>query len=383
MLTAEQDEIRAPAHDFAGKVMRARAIEWEREAAVGREAMATMGELGFFGMLVPQAHGGLSLDIVTYLAVLEELAWGDAATALLVANHSGRVSGALLTHGSAFQRDAWLPRLASGEILGTCGPHDGVDGRREGSCSAERRAGGWCLSGERVTVLTGGRDDIVALLPARSSGNPGAGLFLVDPAGGGCTVARRPAAMGLRAAGYVELHLDRVPADPIEGEGEGAHGGRFVDDLARLGVAAVAIGIARAALERGAGYAREREQFGRPIADFDATRGKVAKMAGGVEAARSLTLEAGARLEAERSGETPRGRVHGAAGTSALVAMAKVAAADAASRVADEAVQLFGGYGCMKEYPVERLWRDAKGTQIHEGTTDALRLIVAREIIGV
>lgn len=380
MLSSEQREIRDLAHQFVAGEIRPRAAAWDADAALDEGIFESLAELGFLGMRVPERWGGLDLDPVTWLLVLEELGWGDASVGLGVALHTGPVTGLVLGHGSDAQQEAWLPRLAAGEVRGTIAlpatraPGDavGVRARREGDA--------WHLTGRAGWVTGGARAGLVLVFARTSEGE--LGCFLVDPDREGYRTGAARVTMGFRAAGTVTVELDGAPGEPLGPDeagkvlvGEGL-------DLARLGVATQGLGIARAAMEHATVYASERRQFGRALADFGAIRAKLADMAARIAGARALIREVGAAMEASANGRGEAGERDGSAGFTARVALAKLTASEAAMWVSDEAVQVFGGYGYMRDYPVEKLMRDAKGTEIQAGTSEVLRHEVAGEILG-
>lgn len=386
-LTAEQQEIRALAREFAEGEIRPHTAAWDEARALDDGIFAALAELGFMGMLVPEAYGGLELDLGTYLLVLEELAWGDPAVGLSVAIHNGPVCRLLLARGDEAQRREHLPRLAAGEALGAFALSEPEAGSDAASLRtrAVRDGDGWTLTGRKRWVTNGARADLVVVFARTGEEDeghrPAIGAFLVEPSAEGYRVGRKETTMGLRASETVEVHLEDVAVggDALLGDPErGFTYAMEALDVGRCGIAAQSLGIAEAAYEHARSYSQEREQFGRPIADFQAIRFKVADMATRIEAARALTHRAGARLQAEWAGETSGPDAFGA---TALAAMAKVTASETAMWVTDEAVQIYGGYGYMRDYPVEKLMRDAKGTEIYEGTSEIMRLVVAREAL--
>lgn len=376
----EQLEIQALARDFAEGELRPHAARWDEERAVDPGVLEKLAELGFLGMLAPESVGGLDFDVPTYLLVLEELARGDAAVALTVAIHCGPVTGVLLRHGTAEQRERWLPRLASGEVLGAFALSEPDAGSDAGSITARAEADGdgWRLSGVKRWVTNGARAGVVVGF-ARAPG--GLSAFLVEPSSPGYRVGERERTLGLRASETVRVEWDGVrvePGDLLGREGEGLAVALGGVDVGRAGIAAQAVGIARAAMDHAVSYSLERQQFGQPLSDFGATRAKLAEMHRRVESARALVERAGQALDAFGAGAHPR---TGPDGVTARAATAKLAASEAATWVADEAIQVFGGYGYMRDYPVEKLLRDAKGTEIYEGTNEIMRHVIAREIL--
>ena len=382
-LTTEQLEIQALARDFAEGELRPHTARWDEARTLDDDVFAKLAELGFMGMLVPESYGGLDFDVATYLRVLEELARGDGAVALSVAIHSGPVTGLITSLGTDAQKDRWLGLLASGEVLGAFAlsePEAGSD-----AASVQTRAlpdgEGWRLTGVKRWVTNGARAGMVIVF-ARTGDGEGIGAFLVDPGDDGYRVVGEESTLGLRASQTATVELDGVYVGP-EGLLGDLDGGLRVAmqavDVGRVGVAAQAVGIARAAMEHATRYSLERMQFGRSIAKFGAIQAKLADMARLIAGARALTDEAGRALQAWRNG-AGHDRT-GPEGVTALVAMAKLAASEAATWVADEAVQVFGGYGYMRDYPVEKLLRDAKGTEIYEGTNEIMRHVIAREVL--
>jgi alkylation response protein AidB-like acyl-CoA dehydrogenase len=380
--TQEQLEIQALAREFAEGELRGSSAEWDGARDLDEAVFGKLAELGFLGMLIPGEFGGLDFDLGTYLLVLEELAWGDASVALSVAIHNGPVVGLLRWHGSDDQKQRWLPELASGAVVGAFALSEpGAGSDAAAICTeAERSEGGWRLSGEKRWVTNGDRAGLVVTF-ART-GEDGISTFLVSPDVDGYAVGARESTMGFRASQTVSVEFDgvRLGAEALLGDvGRGLPYALQALDLGRAGIGAQAVGIGRSALEHAAKYALEREQFRRPIADFGATQAKLAEMARQLSAARLLTHHAGAALEAAGCG-SGHART-GADGVASRAAIAKLAASEAATWCADEAIQIFGGYGYMRHYPVEQLLRDAKGTEIYEGTNEIMRMVIAREVL--
>lgn len=384
MLTAEQRAIRELARDFAESEIAPRAAEWDLRGSFDRGVLGKLGELGFLGMLVPERYGGLGVDLPTYLVALEELACADAALALTVAIQNGPVPAVLLAHGSESQKARWLPELAAGTKIAGFALSEAQAGSDPSAMSTTAAPDGaaWTISGAKKWVTNGASADLL-LVFARTgggaSGQPGSGAFLVDTHAPGYRVGDREKTMGLRASETVSVELDdvRVDAERLVGDPRrGLHYALEALDLGRLGIGAQAVGIARAALEHAVRYAHGRRQFDRPIASFGAVRGKLAGMAARVAASRALVMEGARVWEARDTLED------GEVSVTASSAMAKLIASETATLVAEEAVRIFGGYGFMREYPVEKLMRDAKGTEIYEGTSEILRLVIGRALKG-
>ena len=376
-LTSDQREIQALARQFADAEIAPRSAEWDRNGGYGRPLLDKLGELGFLGMLVPEEYGGLGLSAGAYLVALEELARGDASVALAVSIHNGPVVRLLTAHGSDAQKERWLPALASGEKVAGFAlsePHAGSDPAALAT-QARETAEGWTLDGAKRWVTNGGLADVVCVFARTDAGANGSaiGAFLVETDVEGYRPGRREKTMGLRASETVEVALEgvRLGADRLVGDrARGLAQALDAIDVGRLGVAAQALGIAQAAMEHAASHAVERRQFGQPIAAFGAVRSKLAVMATRIAASRALLMEAARAWEASPAGP--------AAAT--WPAMAKLHASETAAWVTDQAVNVLGGSGFMREFPVERLMRDAKATEIYEGTSEILRMVIGRSV---
>jgi alkylation response protein AidB-like acyl-CoA dehydrogenase len=382
MVTSEQLEIRSLARQFASGEIRPYSATWDASRELDESAFRKLAELGFLGMRVPEFSGGLELELSTYLVALEQLSWGDAAVGLSVAIHNGPVTELIARHGSEEQRAHFLPQMASGESLGAFAlsePEAGSDARAV-TTEAERIDGGWHLRGTKRWVTNGERAGLVIVF-ART-GEDTLGAFLVDPSAAGYSVTGRERTMGLRASETVSIELDlTVPDDRVLGDpARGYVYALEALEVGRLGVAAQAVGIAQAAFEHACRYAVERKQFGKSLSAFGAIQAKLADMATGVAAARALILEVAGRRDALDAGQEDPAP-EGSPSIAAAAAMAKLIASETAMNVADEAVQIFGGYGYMRDYPVEKLMRDAKGTEIYEGTNEVLRYLIARDAV--
>ena len=362
------EQIRDLARQFAEAELRPHVEAWDREARLDPAVFEQLGELGFFGMLVPDEHGGMDFDLGTYLSALEVLSWGEPSVALTLSIHSAFAVRLLLRHGTEEQKARWLPELASGERIGcfALSEEEAGSDAAAASSTATREGDEWVLNGTKKWV-TNGRVGGLAIVVARTGGEGAKGLsaFVVPTEAEGWVVGARENTMGLRPLEVVTVELKglRLPADSLLGE-EGAGFRLAMEglDLGRLGIAAQAVGIGQAALDHALRYGGEREQFGQPIRDFEAIQFKLADMATGVNAARALIRQA----TEEQS--------------TASSSMAKLFASEMAMRLTTEAVQIFGGYGYMRDYPVEKLMRDAKATEIYEGTNEIQRVVIAREL---
>jgi len=374
----EQEQILQLVRDFAAEHIAPRAARWDAEKHFDRDVIDRLGALGFLGMLVPEAWDGLGLDTLTYLKAVEEIAAADASVAVSVAVHNSLPSQMLLRHGSEAQKDRWLRPMARGERLAAFALSEADAGSDAAALRsrAERRGDGWVLNGAKAWVSNGGTADLVFAM-ARTDGGEGRGArgigcFIVPTDAPGYVVGKAEDKMGLRASNTTAVYFQDLVlgGDHLLGEaGAGFVYALEALDSGRMGIAAQACGIARSALEHACRYAAQRRQFGRAIREFEAIQFKLADMATRLAAARCLLHEAARRRDA---GER----------VTAWAAMAKLHCSETAMWVATQAVQVFGGYGYMRDYPVERLMRDAKATEIYEGTSEIQRVVVARELLS-
>ena len=376
-LTEEQREIQTLARGFAAGEIAPHAAKWDREACFPVAVARRMGELGFLGMLIPEQYEGLGLDTTSYLLALEEIAAADASAAVLMSVHNSLPTQMLLAFGSDEQRERYLKPMARGEMIGAFAlsePDAGSDASAL-RCQAVRDGDAWVLTGTKSWVTSGSFADVVMVMarsdsPDARRGSKGISAFIVTPDLPGFHVGKKEDKMGLRASPTVQLTFDglRVPAANLLGaEGQGfVYAMRSLDN-GRLGIAAQALGIARAALDASLDYAAERKQFGQPIREFQAIQFKLADMASRIASARALLH---ATAAAKDRGESIT--LHGS--------MCKLLASETAMFVTSEAIQIFGGYGYVKEYPVEKYFRDAKITEIYEGTSEIQRIVIAREL---
>ena len=370
-LSDVQREIVQLARHFAAEEIAPHAARWDRDACFDLATAEKLGALGFLGMLIPEKWDGQGLDTLTFLLVLEEIAAADASTAVMMSVHNSLPTQMVLHFGSDEQKERYLKPMARGEKLGAFAlsePESGSDASAL-QCRAVRDGDGWLLSGTKSWVTTGSHADVIIVM-ARSSpvdkGRKSRGIsaFIVTPDLPGFNVGKKEDKMGLRASPTVQLTFDemRVPAANLLGtEGQGFYYAMRSLDHGRLGIAAQAIGIARAALDHALAYAAERQQFGVAIREFQAIQFKLADMGARIASARALLH---ATAAAKDRGESTT--LHGA--------MSKLLASETAMWVTTQAVQIFGGYGYVKDYPVERLFRDAKVTEIYEGTSEIQRI---------
>jgi alkylation response protein AidB-like acyl-CoA dehydrogenase len=374
-LTPEQREIQALARELARAEIDPHAAEWDREQRFPAELYPKLAELGLLGVCVPEEYGGAGADFVSYVLVLEELSRADAGVGVTVAVHTSAVTLPILRFGTEEQRARFVPALARGESLGAFALTEPESGSDAGSLrtSASPEDGGWRISGSKRFITTA-RQAGTFLLFARtdpaSSNAGGVSAFVLDASH--VSVTRDEEKLGLHSSTTSDVAVDAgVDGDRLlHEEGKGFTVAMATLDGGRIGIAAQAVGIARAAYEAARDYALERKQFGKRLGDFQAIQHKLANMSMEIDAARLLVLRA-AWLKQE-------GRAHTEEG-----AKAKLFASEMARRQTAEAIQVFGGYGYTKEFPVERYYRDAKITELYEGTSEIQRLVIARSILGL
>jgi alkylation response protein AidB-like acyl-CoA dehydrogenase len=376
-VTPDQAEIQRLASEFARNEIAPCAAEWDRRAHFEPRLIKQMGDLGFLGMLVPEEHGGLGLDNVSYLIALEEIAAVDASAAVMMSVHNSLPTQMILKFGSDEQRRRFLAPMARGELLGAFALSEAESGSDAASLSAQavRDGDSWIIDGSKSWVTSGSHAGVILAMvrtdvPGMRRGARGISTFIITPDLPGFKVGKKEDKMGLRASPTVQLTFDRmrVPADRLVGqEGQGFVYAMQSLEHGRLGIAAQAIGIARHALELSVAYANERRQFDQHISQFEGVQFKLADMAARVHGARALLHAAAAAKD--------RGEAVGA-----HTSMAKLVASEAAMWVTTQAIQVFGGYGFMKDYPVERLFRDAKVTEIYEGTSEIQRIVIGRAL---
>ncbi|GGJ83116.1 acyl-CoA dehydrogenase [Lentibacillus kapialis] len=371
-LTEEQEMLRKMVRDFAKKDVEPTAAERDEEERFDRAIFDKMAELGLTGIPWPEEYGGINADYVSYVIAIEELSRVCASTGVTLSAHLSLASWPIYKYGNEEQKKTFLYRLATGEALGAYAlsePGSGSDAAGMKTV-AKKDGDDYILNGNKVWISNGGVADIyiVFALTDPDARHKGISAFIVEKDTDGFTTGKKEKKLGIRSSPTTELIFEncRVPKENLLGaEGEGFKIAMTTLDGGRNGIAAQALGIAQGALDAAVDYAKEREQFGKPIASNQGISFKLADMATEIEASRLLTYQA-AWLESE-------GKAYGKAS-----AMSKLYAGDTAMHVTTEAVQVFGGYGYTKDYPVERYMRDAKITQIYEGTNEIQRLVIGR-----
>ena len=376
ILDEQQTMIRDTMRAFARERLAPFAAEWDRSSTFPRDALRQLAQLGAFGMTVPEAYGGAGLDYVSLALALEEIAAGDGATSTIVSVQNSVVCGPILAFGDEAQKERFLKPLASGEWLGCfclTEPHVGSDAAAIRT-TATRAGGDWVLNGVKQ-FITSGRNAQVAVVFAvtdRQAGKKGISAFIVPTATPGFLVARIEDKMGQHASDTAQIVFEkcRVPAGNLLGqEGEGYRIALANLEAGRIGIAAQSVGMARSALEAALRYAKEREAFGKPIIEHQAVNLRLADMATRIEAARQLVLHAASLRDAGRP-------------CLKEASMAKLFASEMAEQVCSDAIQIHGGYGYVADFPVERIYRDVRVTQIYEGASDIQRLVIGRALAG-
>ncbi len=376
-MTEEQQAIVSTAKAFADEHVRPFAAQWDRDSHFEPSLVGKLGELGFLGMLLPEEYGGLGLDAKSYLLALEEIAAADASTAVMMSVHNSLPTQMLNTHGTDAQKRAFLTPLARGEMLGAFALSESDAGSDASAirCQAVRDGNDWIVNGSKAWITSGTHAGVVIAMIRTDTAedrrrSKGISAFILTPDLPGFHVGKKEDKLGMRASPTVTLNFDnmRVPANRMLG----AEGMGFIYAMqslvhGRLGIAAQAIGIARAAFEAAAAYANERKQFGTAIAQFQGVQFKLADMVTRITAARAMLHETASAKDA-------------GVDVDAQASMCKLFASETAMWVTTNAIQIFGGYGYVKEYPVEKYFRDAKVTEIYEGTSEVQRIVIGRAV---
>jgi butyryl-CoA dehydrogenase len=375
-LTEDQEMMREAAREFCDKRVRPHAEEFDHKCAVPPELLQELADLGYMGLLVPEAYGGIEVDTISYVCVMEEFARACASLEIIVSVHNSLVCHAISRFASEEIKQKYLPLLASGEKIGAYCLSEPGSGTDAGGLitTAVRDGDHFVCNGTKSWVTNAGLAGLFLVFAKTDpeAGKKGISCLLMEAGIDGMTLGKPEDKLGLKASDTREVSLAdvRVPASQVVGEaGRGFPIALAILDAGRIGVAAQAVGIAQAALDESLKYSQEREQFGQPIANFQAIQFKMADMAMKVDAARLLTYRA-AYLK-----DLPDVR------PSMEISMAKLFASEISNWVANEALQIHGGYGYIKEYPVERYFRDARVTEIYEGTSEAQRMVIARAIL--
>jgi hypothetical protein len=374
-LNEEQLQIKQSIREFAEAELRPHVSEWDESQHFPIDLLPKFAELGLMGVLFPEEYGGAGMGYIEYATIIEELARVDPSIALALAAHNSLCGGHIYVAANEQQKQRYLTPLARGDYFGAWGltePSSGSDASSMRT-TAVRRDGGWVLNGSKnfITNATFAGVTVALAISDRTAGSHGISAFIIERGTKGFEVSKKENKLGMRASDTASLTFDDcyVPDANLMGEpGQGFIQAMRVLDGGRVSIAALAVGTAQGAYEAAVRYSKERYQFGRPIAEFQAIQFKLADMATQIEAARLLTYRAAALKNA--------GKV-----TTKESSMAKLFAGEVAVRVAEESVQIHGGYGFIKDYPAEKYWRDSKLCTIGEGTSEIQRMVIARQLL--
>ncbi len=374
-LNEEQQQIKRTIREFAEAELAPHVSEWDEAAHFPVDLRPKFAELGIMGVLVSEEYGGAGMGYIEYATIIEELSRVDPSIGLAMAAHNSLGAGHIFIAGSEAQKQKYLVPLARGEQFAAWGLTEPSSGSDASSMltTAARRAGGWVLNGSKnfITNATFAETTVVLAITDRAAGSHGISAFIVERGTKGFSVAKKENKVGMRASDTASLVFDDcfLPNANLIGEpGQGFIQAMKVLDGGRVSIAALAVGIAQGAYEAALKYSKERQQFGRPIAEFQAIQFKLADMATQIDAARLLTYRSAAMKNAGKP-------------TTKESSMAKLYASEVAVRVSEESVQIHGGYGYIKDYPAEKFWRDSKLCTIGEGTSEIQRTVIARQIL--
>jgi alkylation response protein AidB-like acyl-CoA dehydrogenase len=376
-LTEDQEQLRREIRDFAAREIAPNVMRWDEASEFPADVVKQLGQMGLMGIIFPVEYGGSGLGYVDYMLAIEELSAVDGSVGIIVAAHNSLGTNHIFLAGNEEQRRKYVPKLASGEWLGAWGltePGSGSDASAART-TAVRKGNNWVLNGNKTFITNAHYADVAVVIAVtdRTQGTHGLSAFIVEKGTPGFRPGKKENKLGLRASDTSELIFEdcEIPGENLLGKlGEGFVDSMRVLDGGRISIAALSLGIGRGALDASLKYVKERRQFGKAIAEFQGIQWKLADMATELDAARLLTQraavlkDAGLKVTRESS-------------------MAKLYASEVAVRICDEAVQLHGGYGFIKDYPAEKFYRDVKLCTIGEGTSEIQRMVIAREILKV
>jgi len=376
VLTEDQEQLRKEIRDFAAREIAPNVMRWDEASEFPQDVVQKLGEMGLMGVLFPVELGGAGLGYVDYALAVEELSAVDGSIGIIVASHNSLCTNHIFVAGNDEQKRKYIPLLASGKWLGAWGLTEPGSGSDAGSArtSAVRNGDRWVLNGNKTFITNGHYADVSVIIAVtdKSKGTRGLSAFVVEKGTPGFRPGKKENKLGLRASDTSELIFEdcEIPEENLLGqEGDGFIDSMRILDGGRISIAALSLGIGRGAYDAARRYAQQRHQFGKAISEFQGIQWKLADMATQLDAARLLTLRAAVMKDAGQK-------------TTLESSMAKLMASEVAVRVCDEAVQLHGGYGFIKDYPVEKFYRDVKLCTIGEGTSEIQRLIIARDILN-
>ncbi len=377
VLTEEQEQLRKEIREFAAREVTPNVMAWDEASEFPLAAVKKLGAMGLLGVIFPPEYGGSGLGYLDYVLAIEELSAADGSLGITVAAHNSLGTNHIFLAGTEAQKKKYVPRLASGEGLAAWALTEPGSGSDAGNArtSAVKKDDYYVLNGNKTFITNGHYADVAVIIAVtdKTKGTHGLSAFIVEKGTKGFRPGKKENKLGLRASDTSELIFEdcEIPAENLLGvEGEGFIDAMRVLDGGRISIAALALGIGRGALDAALKYVKERRQFGKAIAEFQGIQWKLADMATELDAARLLTQRAAVLKDAGRK-------------VTRESSMAKLFASEVAVRICDEAVQLFGGYGFIKDYPVEKFYRDVKLCTIGEGTSEIQRMVIAREILRV
>jgi len=377
VLTEDQEALRKEIRQFAAREIAPHVSEWDEKSEFPAAVVKKLGAMGLLGVIFPPEYGGAGMGYVDYVLAIEELSAVDGSVGIIVAAHNSLGTNHIFLAGNEAQKRKYVPKLASGEWLGAWGLTEPGSGSDAGGArtTAVRKGDKWVLNGTKTFITNGSYADtaVVIAVTDKSKGTHGLSAFVVEKGTKGFRPGKKENKLGLRASDTSELIFEdcEIPAENLLGvEGEGFVDSMRVLDGGRISIAALSLGIARGALDAATKYVKERRQFGKAIAEFQGIQWKLADMATELDAARLLTQRAAVLKDSGRT-------------VTRESAMAKLFASEVAVRICNEAVQLFGGYGFIKDYPAEKFYRDVKLCTIGEGTSEIQRMVIARELLKV
>ncbi|TLY30394.1 MAG: acyl-CoA dehydrogenase [Ignavibacteria bacterium] len=375
-LTDSMKMVQETARNFAEKEIRPVVMKFDESQEFPREIIRKLGELGFLGVIFPEEYGGAGLSYLEYVTILEEISRVDPSIGLSIAAHNSLCSNHIYTFGNESQKRKYLPGLASGKKIGAWALTEPTSGSDAGGMltTAARQGAEYVLNGSKNFITHGSVGDVVVVMAKtdKSKGKKGISAFIVETGIPGFIVSKKENKLGMRCCDTSALAFDncRIPAENLIGEeGAGFTQALAVLDGGRISIAALAVGIAQGALDASLKYARERRQFDKPIGEFQAIQWNLADMATGIEASRLLTYRAAYSKSQGRD-------------VTLEAAMAKYFAGEVAVQATNEAIQIHGGYGFIKDFPVEKLYRDVKLVTIGEGTSEIQKMVIARELLN-
>jgi hypothetical protein len=374
-LTDEQLQLRKSVREFAEREILPHVMEWDEASKFPLETIKELGRLGLMGVIFPAEYGGAGMGYVEYVTAIEELSRVDGSVGIIVAAHTSLCANHIFIAGTEEQRRRYMPKLATGEFIGAWGLTEPGAGSDAGSAraTAVRRGDGWVLNGTKTFCTNGHYADVVVVIAVtdKAAHTHGLSAFIVEQGTQGFRPGKKENKLGLRASDTAELIFEDcvIPAQNLLGkEGDGFIDAMRVLDGGRISIAALGLGMAQGAFESAVKYSKQRKQFGKAISEFQAIQWKLADMATEIEAARLLTWRSAAMKDAGLK-------------TTQESSMAKLYTSEVAVRCANEAVQIHGGYGFIKDYPAEKFYRDVKLCTIGEGTSEIQRMVIARQLL--